>query len=370
MILKNLHLVNFKNWPQGEFEFAGKLNCFVGSNGSGKTNLLDAIHYLSVCKSYFSQSDSQNIRQGEGFFMIEGDFDRNGSQHHIYCGLKRGQKKIFKNNKKPYDKLAEHIGRFPSVMISPYDRDLIMEGSETRRKFMDAVISQSDAIYLDHLIRYNKALQQRNALLKFFAANHRYDKASLEIYDEQLNDHGKEIYRRRVAFCEELAPKLAYYYELIAQGREQPELLYQSQLHEQSMPEVLQSFAERDRVNQYSGGGTHKDDLILKIDGMKVKRFGSQGQQKSFLIALKLAQYDFLVAHQGVKPLLLLDDIFDKLDESRVQQLVELVNHDNFGQIFITDTHPERTAKLIRSINQKSNVFTIDKAEILHEEKQ
>ncbi len=370
MILKNLHIVNFKNWSQAELDFSAKLNCFVGTNGSGKTNLLDAIHYLSVCKSYFNPVDNQNIKDQEGFFVIEGNLERTEANHHIYCGLKRGQKKVFKNNQKQYDKLADHIGRFPSVMISPYDRDLIMEGSEVRRRFMDNVISQSDNIYLDHLMRYNKALQQRNALLKFFAANQQFDLASLEIYDQQLAEHGHEIYQKRQRFLDQLKPKLEYYYQLLTKGREKPEISYQSQLHEQPMLEVLKSFLERDRVNQYSGGGIHKDDLSLKIDDRKVKKYGSQGQQKSFLIALKLAQYDFLKSQQGVKPLLLLDDIFDKLDEERVQQLVQLVHDEDFGQIFITDTHPERTAALVKSIDNKAHVFTIDKAEITHEEKQ
>ncbi len=370
MYLKNLHLVNFKNWEQASFDFAPKLNCFVGSNGSGKTNLLDAIHYLSVCKSYFNTIDSQNIKDDEGFFVVEGDFEKDDSESHIYCGLKRGEKKVFKKNKKSYDKLADHIGRYPSVIISPYDRDLITEGSEIRRKFMDNVISQSDPIYLDNLVRYNKAVQQRNALLKFFAANHTFDKAGLEVYDEQMQERGVPVYEKRKEFLEQLEPKLSYYYNIIADGREAPAITYQSQLHENSFNELLEKYRDKDRINQYSGAGIHKDDLQFSIDGRKVKKFGSQGQQKSFLIALKLAQYDFLYTKQGVKPLLLLDDIFDKLDEVRVEQLVRLVHDENFGQIFITDTHANRTAHLVKNVDDKANVFTIQNAKIEHEEKQ
>lgn len=370
MYLKNLHLVNFKNWEQASFDFAPKLNCFVGSNGSGKTNLLDAIHYLSVCKSYFNTIDSQNIKDTEGFFVVEGDFEKDNSQSHIYCGLKRGEKKTFKKNKKSYDKLADHIGRYPSVIISPYDRDLITEGSEIRRKFMDNVISQSDPIYLDNLVRYNKAVQQRNALLKFFAANHTFDKAGLEVYDEQMQERGVPVYEKRKEFLEQLEPKLSYYYNIIADGQEAPAITYQSQLHDSNFNDLLEKYSDKDRINQYSGAGIHKDDLQFSIDGRKVKKFGSQGQQKSFLIALKLAQYDFLYTKQGVKPLLLLDDIFDKLDEVRVEQLVRLVHDENFGQIFITDTHANRTAHLVKNVDDKANVFTIQNAKIEHEEKQ
>lgn len=370
MFLQNLHIVNFKNWAQADFHFSPKLNCFVGPNGSGKTNLLDAIHYLSVCKSYFNSIDSQNIKDEESFFVVEGDFHKSESDFHIYCALKRGEKKVFRKNKKNYERLADHIGQFPSVIISPYDRDLITEGSEVRRRFMDNVISQSDPVYLDNLMRYNKALQQRNALLKFFAANHTYDAAGLEIYNEQLMERGIPVFEKRKEFLEQLQPKLLYYYHFIVEGKEEPQLEYQSQLIDKEFSSLLEEHADRDRLNQYSGAGIHKDDLLFRINGRKVKKFGSQGQQKSFLIALKLAQYDFLHARSGVKPLLLLDDIFDKLDESRVEQLVRLVHEENFGQIFITDTHAERTAHLVKTIDEKANVFTIENAEIEHEEKQ
>lgn len=359
MFLKNLHIISFKNWDQADFNFSPKLNCFVGPNGSGKTNVLDAIHYLSVCKSYFNSIDSQNIKDGHDFFVIEGDFAKQENENHIYCGLKRGEKKIFKKDKKSYDKLAQHIGSFPSVIISPYDRDLITEGSDVRRKFMDNVISQSDPLYLDNLVRYNKALQQRNALLKFFAANHKFDIDSLQIYNEEMAGKGLPIYQKRKEFLEQLEPKLHYYYERISGGKEKTGITYQSQVTQNSFEEIFEQFLDKDRVNQYSGGGIHKDDLHFSIDGRKVKRFGSQGQQKSFLIALKLAQYDFL-NQRGTSPILLLDDIFDKLDEARVEELVRLVHDENFGQIFITDTHPDRTAKLVKAIDEESQVFDLN----------
>lgn len=369
MYLKNLHILHFKNWLAADFEFSPKLNCLVGTNGSGKTNLLDAIHYLSVGKSYFNPVDSQNVKDDEQFFVVEGSFQRGESSHHIYCGLKKGEKKILKKDKKSYNRLADHVGRFPVVIISPYDRDLITEGSEVRRRLMDNVISQSDPVYLDNLVRYNKALQQRNALLKFFAANHRFDAASLEIYNQQMIERGEPVHRARQEFMEDLAPKLQHYYTLISGGEEEPEIRYKSQLHEGGFAGLLDDHLDKDRLNQYSTAGIHKDDLEFVVNGRKVKKFASQGQQKSFLIALKLAQYDFIKEKQQVLPLLLLDDIFDKLDERRVEQLVRLVHDADFGQIFITDTHPERTAKLVQAIDEKAHIFTVENAEVTHEKK-
>lgn len=367
MYLKSLGLLNFKNWKEAEFTFSPNLNCFVGTNGSGKTNVLDAIHYLSLCKSYFNPIDSQNIKDKEPFMVIEGDFDKQGSDFHLNCGLKRGEKKIFKKNKKAYDKLADHIGQFPSVIISPYDRDLVTEGSDVRRKFMDSVISQSDSIYLDNLVRYNKALQQRNALLKYFAANHTFDMESLVIYNEQLIERGVPIHEKRQEFVESLKPKLSHYYNFVSGGAEVSQISYKSQLADSSFEDLLEHGLAKDRQNQYSGVGVHRDDLEFIIDERSVKKFGSQGQQKSYLIALKLAQYDFLKDKKEVKPLLLLDDIFDKLDERRVEQLVRLVHEEEFGQIFITDTHPERTAQLVKGITEEANIYKVENGKVLHE---
>lgn len=356
MYLQELRLLHFKNWEEAQFSFSPKLNAFTGPNGSGKTNVLDAIHYLSMCKSYFAGSDVGNIKDNEPFLVIEGDFMKNEASSHIYCGLKRGQKKVFKKNKKEYDKLTEHIGQFPTVVISPYDRDLITDSAELRRRFMDAVISQGDHHYLHHLVRYNKAVSQRNALLKYFAQNRTFDSDSLAMYDEQLDEHGTPVFEKRKFFTERLTPKLQDYYQQIA-GHESPGLSYQSALSDKPIRTLLEENLPKDRLNQYTGVGVHRDDLSFKLNGRPVKRYGSQGQQKSFLIALKLAQYDFLKEEQETKPVLLLDDIFDKLDEERVEHLVRLVSSENFGQIFLTDTHPERTEPLVKKIHSEAKIF-------------
>lgn len=360
MYLENLHLLNFKSWPEADFEFSPKLNCFVGLNASGKTNLLDAIHYLSLTKSYFSNADTQNIKEGQDFFVIEGTFFRKDKQEHIHCALKKGQKKLLRKNKKEYERLSDHIGLFPSVVISPYDRDLITESSEVRRRFMDNVISQGDNQYLFHLMRYNKALQQRNTLLKYFAANHHFDKDALAAYDDQLTEHAGPVLGKRQEFIEKLRPKITYFYEVIGSKRENAGLHYQSQLLEANLQDLLHQNLAKDRINQYTSVGLQRDNLTFELDGRSVRKFGSQGQQKSFLIALKLAQYEFLKEKQNIVPVLLLDDIFDKLDEERVAQLVKLVHDEDFGQIFITDTHPERTENLVKEIDAEARIFNIN----------
>ncbi len=362
MFLKELHLQNFKSWSQAHFTFSPKLNAFVGLNGAGKTNLLDAIHYLSLTKSYFSNTDAQNILDGADFFSIDGTFHRKEKEERIHCALKKGQKKTLRKNKKEYEKLADHIGQYPSVVISPYDRDLITESSETRRRFMDTVLSQGHSQYLFHLMRYNKALQQRNRLLKYFAANHTFDALSLEALEVQMQEHAEPLYAMRQSFCDELQPKITYYYQFISLGREEASLTYKSQLHETRLRDLLQENLTKDKVNQYTGVGPHRDDLIFKLQEKSVRKFGSQGQQKSFLIALKLAQYDFIQKKLGITPILLLDDIFDKLDEDRVAKLIKLVHDEEFGQIFITDTHPERTRAMVREIDPQAQIFNVSEA--------
>lgn len=359
MYLKDLHILNFKSWEEAKFDFSPKLNCFVGLNGSGKTNLLDAIHYLSLTKSYFSSRDNRSIKNEADFFMIEANLHRKEEEVQLYCALKKGQKKVFRKDKKEYEKLADHIGYFPAVVISPYDRDLITDTAEIRRRFTDNVISQGNATYLHHLMRYNKALQQRNSLLKFFAANHKFDADSLEIYDHQLAEHGEYIYQHRLEFAEALKPRIQHYYEFISQGREEASIEYLSQRHEASFEDMLWQTRSKDRVLQYTSAGVHRDDLTFKLNGDSIKHYGSQGQQKSLLIALKLAQYEFIRDHQQLVPVLLLDDIFDKLDEKRVATLVKLVHDEDFGQIFITDTHPERTVDLVKQIDANAKIFEI-----------
>ncbi len=359
MYLRKLSLVNYKNISHKVFDFEEKINCFVGNNGVGKTNVMDAIYYLSFAKSYFNSIAVQNIRHGEDFFMIEGAYHTDEREENIVCSLKKGQKKIVKRNGKSYDKFSDHIGQFPLVIISPADRDLIVEGSETRRKFIDSVISQQDHGYLKTLIAYNKLVQQRNALLKYFAANRTFDSVNLNVYNEQLVAYGVEIYKKRQTFLEEFIPIFNERYKTISEGKEYVNLVYKSQLNEVSFSELLESSLEKDRMLQYTSSGVHKDDLIFEIGGFPVKKFGSQGQQKSYLIALKLAQFDFIKKQASINPILLLDDIFDKLDEGRVKQLISLVNQDNFGQIFITDTHAERTEDVVKQIHKSYKMFEL-----------
>lgn len=369
-VLKQLHLLNFKNYDSVDLELSSKLNAFVGNNGVGKTNILDAIHYLSVTKSYFNAKDSMNVKQGETMFFIQGKFEGDQTDEVVNIGFKPGAKKAVKRNLKEYDRLADHIGEFPLVMISPADRDLISEGSETRRKFVDGVISQSDKLYLDDLMAYNKALAQRNALLKYFHANRKFDADTLAIYDEQLVERGVKVFERRKSFMEELRPILLQYYKLISEGAERTDINYVSSLHEGNYRDQLVQSLQKDRLAQYSNVGIHKDDLEFSLGDFPLKKIGSQGQQKSFLIALKLAQFEFIKHVTGKKPILLLDDIFDKLDELRVEALIRLVNDHHFGQIFITDTHPSRTGSILKRINDESKVFIIGKKGIEGEAKQ
>lgn len=359
MFLQALHIVNFKNFKQINFDFSAKINCLVGENGVGKTNILDAIHYLSFCKSYFNLIDNQNINHDESFFMLEGVFDKNERLETVYCGLKRGQKKIVKKNQKPYTKLADHIGQYPLVIISPYDRDLISDGSESRRKFMDSVMGQSDSLYLSTLISYNRILSQRNALLKYFAQNHTFDALSLSVYNEQLVELGTIIYQKRKSFIDEFIPIFQEHHQKISNQKESVSITYDSHLETQNFAQLLEENLAKDRVLQYTSIGIHKDDLLFSIEGFPVKKFGSQGQQKSFTIALKLAQFDIIKQQLQVKPILLLDDVFDKLDENRVSQIIEMVNEDHFGQIFISDTHPERMENIVGRMNGEHKIFKI-----------
>ncbi len=359
MYLQKISLVNFKNIISQTFDFQEKINCFVGDNGVGKTNILDAIYYLSFTKSYFNPVALQNIRHGEEFFMIEGSYILENREEKIVCSLKKGQKKELKRNDKAYSKFSEHIGQLPLVIISPADRDLIVDGSDTRRKFIDGVISQQDKEYLQSLIQYNKVISQRNALLKYFAANRTFDALNLKIYDDQLIVLGTRIYAKRKSFLEEFTPIFNEKYQTISEQKETVDLVYKSQLHMQSFEELLKNNLEKDKILQYTSVGVHKDDLSFDIGAYPIKKFGSQGQQKSYLIALKLAQFQFIKEQANVVPILLLDDVFDKLDEHRVSQIIALVNKDEFGQIFITDTHAERTENVIKQSNKPYQIFKL-----------
>jgi DNA replication and repair protein RecF len=359
MYLKKISLFNYKNFSEANFEFDDKINCFVGKNGIGKTNVLDAIYHLAYGKSYFNPLALQNIKHGEEFFVIDAELEKENRVEQIVCSLKKGQKKILKRNGKVYEKFSDHIGFLPLVIISPADRDLIIEGSETRRKFMDSVISQLDSHYLQQLIQYQKVISQRNALLKYFAWNHVFDNDTLSIYNDQLNEFAQSIFEKRKSFIEEFIPVFNSHHQAITSSQETVQLVYESHLFERDLLTLLQENLVKDRALQYTSVGIHKDDLSFEIDSYPIKKFGSQGQQKSFLIALKLAQFEFLKKQSGVKPILLFDDIFDKLDESRVAKIVEMVNSDTFGQLFISDTHPERTEAIIKSTHQTYKMFNL-----------
>ena len=359
MVLKNLSLLNYKNFESQDFEFDPKVNCVVGSNGIGKTNVLDAIYHLCLGKSYFNPVTTQNIRHHQEFFVIDGVFDHKERNEKIVCSFKRGAKKVIKRNGKTYDKLSDHIGLLPLVIISPADRDLIIEGSETRRKFIDGVISQSDKAYLSDLLKYNKVLGQRNSLLKYFAVNQTFDATTLAVYNEQLATYGKPIFEKRSAFIETFIPIFQEQYEVISGGSEKVSLNYESKLSNDDLLALLEKNIDRDKALQYTSVGIHKDDLSFKISEHPIKKFGSQGQQKSFLIALKLAQFHFMKKVAGATPILLLDDIFDKLDENRVSQIVDLVEKEDFGQIFISDTHAERTENVVKNSQQSYKIFKL-----------
>lgn len=359
LFLKRLSVLNYKNFADATFEFDSKINCFVGKNGIGKTNILDAVYHLAIGKSYFNPLAVQNIKHGEDFFVVDGEFEKNNRTEQILCSLKKGQKKILKRNGKLYEKFSDHLGFIPLVIISPADRDLIIEGSETRRKFIDSVISQLDSSYLQQLIQYHKIVSQRNALLKYFALNHVFEKDTLSIYNEQLDALGQTIFEKRKAFLADFVPIFNAYHQTISDSAETVQLVYQSDLFEKDTLTLLEENLSKDRALQYTSVGIHKDDLSFEIDHFPIKKFGSQGQQKSFLIALKLAQFDFVKKQSGEKPILLFDDIFDKLDEFRVSKIVAMVNNDEFGQLFISDTHPERTENIVKTTHQSYKIFNL-----------
>lgn len=363
MILKHISILNYKNLEQVEIELSPKMNCLFGLNGMGKTNLLDAIYYLSFCKSGTNPVDSQNIRHEQDFFVIQGFYEiEDGTSEEIYCGLKRRQKKQFKRNKKEYTRLSDHIGFVPLVMVSPADSGLIGGGSDERRRFMDVVISQYDKEYLNALIRYNKALLQRNNLLK---SEQEPEDELFTVWEEMMASAGEIVYRKRLDFIGEFIPIFQSFYSFISQDREKVDLNYKSHAEHTSLSEVLRENRMRDRIMGYSLKGIHKDELEMLLSGFPIKKEGSQGQNKTYLIALKLAQFDFLRrTGSNTTPLLLLDDIFDKLDVSRVEQIVKLVAGNSFGQIFITDTNREHLDKILAEMGQEYRVFSVDNGSI------
>lgn len=359
MWLKRISILNYKNLEQAELSFSRKMNCIIGKNGMGKTNLLDAVYYLSFCKSATNPIDSQNIRHDQDFFVIQGFYETDTQEpEEVYCGLKRKQKKQFKRNKKEYTRLSDHIGFIPLVLVSPADSLLIAGGSEERRRFMDVVISQFDREYLEALIRYNKALMQRNTLLK---SDIEPEEELMAVWEEMMAAAGTVVYQKRKAFIDEFIPIFQSYYAYISQDREEVSLAYESHAAQGDLLQLIQESRQRDRIMGYSLKGVHKDDLVMQLGEFPIKREGSQGQNKTYLIALKLAQFEFLKrTGSQTTPLVLLDDIFDKLDASRVEQIVKLVAGDNFGQIFITDTNRDHLDKILKKIDGDYKLFEVE----------
>ena len=359
MFLKELSLTNYKNFESLKFSFDTKIICFVGLNGVGKTNILDSIYHLSYTKSYFNPIPSQNIKHGETFFFISGRYMIHDKEENILVSLKKGDKKIIKRNNKLYKKFSDHIGKIPLVLISPDDRNLIIEGSETRRKFIDGIISQTDKEYLYNLIDYNKTLKQRNALLKMFYDNSESIRKTIDIYDRQLSSDAQKIYDKRREFLNEFIPIFKSRYKELSNDKENVEIKHSSDISpDQNLYKLLKNSFEKDLRFQYTTKGIHKDDLNLSLDNFPIKKYGSQGQQKTFLIAMKLAQFDYL-SKLDSKPILLLDDIFDKLDDARVKQIINLVNQEKFNQIFISDTNKTRSENIIKKVNKSYKIFEI-----------
>jgi DNA replication and repair protein RecF len=354
--------LNYKNLAEVELSFSPKLNCFFGQNGMGKTNLLDAIYFLSFCKSAGNPIDSQNILHGQEFFVIQGFYEaEDGTPEEIYCGMKHRSKKQFKRNKKEYSRFSDHIGFLPLVLVSPADTGLIAGGSEERRRFMDIVISQYDKEYLEALVRYNKALAQRNSLLK---SEIPVDEELFAVWEEMMAQAGELIFRKREAFISEFIPTFQSIYSFISQDKEQVGLTYQSHARDASLLEVIRQSRAKDRIVGFSLHGIHKDELNMLLGDFAIKKEGSQGQNKTYLVALKLAQFDFLKRTGSTVPLLLLDDIFDKLDASRVEQIVKLVAGDSFGQIFITDTNREHLDRILRKVGGGFKIFKVEQGTI------
>ena len=363
MILKKISIINYKNILQANLTLSEKLNCFVGSNGVGKTNLLDAVYFMSFCHSSFTNLDSMVINHAQDFFVIEGDYlSENSTEEHIYAGMKRGKHKHFKRNGKDYKRLSMHIGMIPLVFISPADNSLVTGGGEERRKLLDVVIAQLDNSYIDALNRYNKALQQRNALLKSISET---DMTLMQLLEEEMARNGEIVYKKRDELVNELTPTFQEAYSQISGGRENVSLRYVSHCQRGPLLDVIQRDRFRDRAVGYSLHGTHRDDLEMLIDGYPIRREGSQGQTKTYVLALKLAQFAYLKRKMaGKMPLLLLDDIFDKLDANRVEQIIHLVADNDFGQIFITDTNREHLDKILSHADVDYKLFDVKDGEI------
>ncbi|WMJ71749.1 DNA replication/repair protein RecF [Cytophagaceae bacterium ABcell3] len=365
MYLEKLNLLNFKNYDEAELVFSQGINIFTGPNGSGKTNILDAIYYLAITKSAFNAQDAMSIKEGEKFFMVNGVFNKNNTAYRVACSVKQGQKKVVQVDKVPYDKISSHIGKFPVVIITPYDTDLIREGSEGRRKFIDNMISQTDSSYLSVLLQYNHVLKQRNSLLKLSASKSEVpDRNLFDIYDRQLLALGQEVYQKRTAFIAGFEPIFYDKYLDIANNKEEVSLTYSSQRSDPYFEKKFYDSFQKDVILQRTRMGVHRDDLIFSVNEKPVKNYGSQGQQKSYVTALKLAQYEMIKNILNIKPILLLDDIFDKLDEFRISKLLKMVTEGQAGQIFITDARIEKSRWLFDKINAEIRIFKINNGKV------
>ena len=363
MWLEKLHLTYFKSYEEKALTFGEHVNCLVGENGSGKTNLLDAIYFLTLTKSAFHNQDALGIRHGFDFFVIDGVFADKARHTQITCSFQRGQRKVFMSDKKNYERLSDHIGLFPLVLIAPDDTDVIREGSEERRRFFDGVLAQATEGYLEDFLQYNKILNNRNGLLKLFAERNYLDEDLLETYNEPLIILSQRIYNHRSRFMERFLPLFHKYYAFLSSGKEQVDVIYESEVSSPDFAAEFRRNRSRDLHAQRTGKGVHKDEYIFEIDEVTLKKFGSQGQQKSFLIALKLAQFELLKEEKGKTPILLLDDIFDKLDDRRIQKLIELVDTGFLGQVFITDARPERSQKILENVQADVRFFEIEKVQ-------
>ena len=359
VFLKKISIINYKNILDKEYELDPKINCFVGDNGVGKTNILDAVYHLSMGKSYFNVKNDQLINRGKDYMLVDGVFELNNKNESIVFSLKIGEKKVLKRNGKPYKKFSNHIGLIPVVLISPYDNDLINEGSSERRKFIDSIISQNDKEYLINLIAYTRVIQNRNKLLKQYNRSVDFDLDTIKVYDDQIYKLSDPIFKARDKFIKEFTPLVLEKYKHISDDKEKISIEYKSDLINNHVENLIKDSFQKDVILQYTSVGLHKDDFVFNIDENRIKRFGSQGQQKSFLIALKLAQFDYLKNETGNSPILLMDDIFDKLDLMRVKRIVEIVNSTNFGQLFLSDTDKERIEKVLSSLNLSSKIFEV-----------
>ena len=357
--LKKISIINYKNIVDKEYNLDPKINCFVGNNGVGKTNILDSIYHLALGKSYFNLRNDQLINKNEDFMVIDGLFDLNGKKENIICSIKRGDKKNLKRNGKTYKKFSNHIGLIPVVLISPYDNDLINEGSSERRKFIDSIISQNNKEYLINLIAYSRVIQNRNSLLKQYNKSVDFDLDTIKIYDDQIIKLSEPIFMARKNFFNDFKDLVIEKYDQISENQEKISIEYKSDLFDSEIKNLIENSFQKDVILQYTSSGIHKDDFIFNLDGSRIKKFGSQGQQKSFLIALKLAQFEYLKNKTGNSPILLLDDVFDKLDLIRVKRIVEIVNSTNFGQLFLSDTDRERIEKVLSSLNLSSKIFDV-----------